>query len=70
MTESAAGSALDLRYLTKRYVIDEHLKTRFMMPKEIKLEIIFDIAISRPKRLNDGKGLPGNQWNLEEALIF
>ena len=43
------------------YVIDEHLKTRFMMLKEVKTEIIFGTVKIQPKELKGREGHLANQ---------
>ena len=41
-----------------------------MTLKEIKSDTVFGTTVSQPERSNDGKGLPRNSQNFEEALIL
>ena len=43
---------------------------RFKTLKMIRSEAVFDTAKIQPKKLNDCKGPPRSQWDLEKALVL
>ena len=70
VTELVVGSALELRYLRTKVSHCRASQDWIYDAKRYQIRDNFWYSCKSPERLNNGKGLLGNQRNPEKALIL